>query len=276
MTKRAAEGRADAPVIAAPTLTELPDCTGAVVVTGSHGAAYCGHLAIAARLRAAIFHDAGIGLEEAAIAALAMLDGLGIAAASVSHLSARIGDTDDMLARGTISRANGPASRAGVVAGLACADAVERLRAAPHRTGASLKGEEARRVWRPQGARRAVILIDSAALVDPEADRGAIIVTGSHGGLVGGDPAMALRAEGAAAFFNDAGIGIDRAGLGRLSPLDRRGIAAVTVSAASARIGEAASTLDGIVSAANETARARGATEGSPARDLVMRWAMSP
>ena len=37
--------------------------------------------------------------------------------------------------------------------------------------------------------------------------------------------------------FNDAGIGKDSAGIGRLPLLQRRGIAALTVSAHSARIG---------------------------------------
>lgn len=276
MPNRAPLGSEDVRVVVAPTLTKLPDCDGAVVVTGSHGAAYCGGLALLARVRAAIFHDAGIGLDEAAVAALAMLDEWGIAAGAVSHLSARIGDTEDMLARGVLSRANKAASDLGVAAGMGCAEAARLLKAAAHHVGRAQKGEEARRLWSPEGARRAVVLIDSAALVDAEADRGAIIVTGSHGGLVGGEPSMALRADGAAAVFNDAGIGIDQAGLGRLAPLDRRGIAAVTVSAASARIGEAASTLAGIVSAANETARAWGAVDGMHARDLVMRWATRP
>jgi hypothetical protein len=64
-------------------------------------------------------------------------------------------------------------------------------------------------------------------------------VTGSHGDLVGDDPKMVLRVDGFAAAFNDAGIGIDRAGLGWLAPLDARGIAVITVAAATARIGEA-------------------------------------
>ncbi|ODU54264.1 MAG: hypothetical protein ABS99_09705 [Acetobacteraceae bacterium SCN 69-10] len=118
-----------------------------------------------------------------------------------------------------------------------------------------------------------MVLIDSAAMVDPAADRGAVIVTGSHGGLVGGDPAMALRAEGFAAAFNDAGIGIEQAGIGRLAALDQRGIAALTVAAASARIGQARSTLDnGVISAANATAVALGARAGQPARDVLLAW----
>jgi uncharacterized protein YunC (DUF1805 family) len=263
------------PVIVAPTITKLPNCSGAVVVTGSHGGAYCGYLAIKAGLRAAIFHDAGIGLDEAGIASLPLLERFGIAAASVSHLSARVGDTDDMMRRGVISRVNSPASSLGIHLGMQCATAADLLRAASHRSAELPPAHEARTVELIDGAARALTLIDSAALVDAEADRGAVVVTGSHGGLVGGEPAMALRADALGAAFNDAGIGIDEAGLGRLGPLDRRGIAAITVAAASARIGSANSTLNGVVSAANTTARQRGAQVGKPARDLLLAWTRS-
>ena len=93
--------------------------------------------------------------------------------------------------------------------------------------------------------------LDSASLVAPE-HRDAIVLTGSHGGLLGGRPETALKYDVRAAFYNDAGIGIDEAGVSRLPALDRRGIAAATVSAASARIGDARSTYeDGILSRVN-------------------------
>jgi uncharacterized protein YunC (DUF1805 family) len=260
------------PVIVASTITKLPDTRGAILVTGSHGGTYCGYLAVKAGLRAAIFHDAGIGLDEAGIASLAMLEGFGIAAASVSHLSARVGDTDDMMRRGRLSRLNGPASALGIHVGMECAAAADLLRGASHRTAKLPPAHEARTVEMMGGQARPLTLIDSAALVDPEADLGAVVVTGSHGGLVGGKPAMALQADAFAAAFNDAGIGIDEAGLGRLGPLDARGIAAITVSAASACIGNANSTLNGIVSATNATARQRGARLGVRARDLLLAW----
>jgi hypothetical protein len=117
------------------------------------------------------------------------------------------------------------------------------------------------------------VLIDSASLVVPNDDMGAIIVTGSHGGLVGGDKALALRADGYAAAFNDAGIGIDRAGLGRLAPLDERSIAAITVDAMTARIGEARSIFEGVISAANQTAQRLGAQPGVRARGVLEAWA---
>ena len=98
---------------------------------------------------------------------------------------------------------------------------------------------------------------------------GTIVVTGSHGGLLGGKPETALKYDARAALFNDAGIGIDDAGTTRLAALDARGIAAATVAAASARIGDARSTYeDGILTRVNMSAAALGIAPGVTAREL--------
>ena len=111
--------------------------------------------------------------------------------------------------------------------------------------------------------------LDSASLVVPE-HKDAIVVTGSHGGLLGGRPETALKYDVRGALYNDAGIGKDEAGVSRLPALDARGIAAATVSAASARIGDARSTYeDGIVSRVNARAAALGLREGISAREFV-------
>lgn len=258
--------------LVADTITKLPPgAAGAVVVSGSHGGRYPGYLAAKAGLRAVILCDAGIGRDEAGIGALPYLQALGIAAAAVSHLSCRIGDTGDMLARGRISRANRAAEAAGVAPGMAVPEAAERLAAAPLVAADPPSLGESRAEVPGAGARR-ILLLDSAAMVRPD-DAGCIVVTGSHGGLVGGDPAMALRTEGFAAVYNDAGIGLEEAGIRRLPALEARGIAGFTVAADSARIGEARSTFeDGIVSAVNATAERLGARIGAPARALLLDW----
>jgi len=262
-------------VIEAPTATKFPpEARGNVVVCGSHGGRYPGYLAARAGLRAVIFNDAGIGLEAAGISSLSLLEEGGMAAATVSHMSARIGEPSDMLARGVISHANGPARMVGVEPGMPCRLAAERLHNAEIRQVDISPSTEARSVITPPGAVRRLVLIDSAAMVEAD-DAGQIIVTASHGGLVGGDPALALRVEGYAAVFNDAGIGIDDAGLARLPALERRGIPAFTVAASSARIGEAISTYeDGIISAANGPARALGATPGLRSKGVLLAWAL--
>src|SRR5262249_62069039 len=90
------------------------------------------------------------------------------------------------------------------------------------------------------------------------------------GGLIGGKPETALKCDALGALYNEAGTGRDDAGVSRLPALDARGIAAATVAAASARIGDARSTYeDGIVSRVNARAAALGLGPGIAARDFV-------
>jgi uncharacterized protein YunC (DUF1805 family) len=263
--------------VLAPTITVLPGNTaGRVIVTGSHGGLYPGHLVLAAKARAAIFNDAGIGRDSAGIAALQLLQEHGKAAAAVAHTSARIGDTDDMMSAGIISTVNAFAVACGVTPGMRCLDAVALFESAPlGATEIVAAPHESRVAWTCERQCRAVILVDSASLVTAK-DVGAIIITGSHGGLIGGDPKKALRVDGFAAIFNDAGIGKNDAGITRLPALDDRGIAAFTVAASSARIGDARSTLsDGLISRVNKTAEVLGARVGQSASDVCMRWAQA-
>jgi hypothetical protein len=104
--------------------------------------------------------------------------------------------------------------------------------------------------------------LDSNSLVTSQ-DIGTIVVTGSHGGILGGKPESALKVDALAAVYNDAGVGIDGAGISRLPALDARGVAAVTVDRNSARIGDARSTWEtGKISHANALATAYGARPG--------------
>ena len=105
--------------------------------------------------------------------------------------------------------------------------------------------------------------MDSASLVTDD-DAGKILITGSHGALIGGDPKRAIKAAARIAIFNDAGFGADDIGITRLSALEAQGIAAVTVSADTARIGDAASALEtGVISACNQAAKGLGARTGN-------------
>jgi hypothetical protein len=257
-------------VIVAPTVTVLEECEGAVLVTGSHGGVYPGALAARARVRAAVFHDAGVGLQRAGIAALDLLASLGISAAAVSHESSRIGDPEDMLKHGFISHANAPARRLGVVEGKSVALAIESLMFAPqsYASGYELPRQH-RDILLPGAGGRPLVFVDSAAQVDPLADAGAVVITGSHGGLIAADPARALKAAAFGAAFNDAGGG---GGTTRLGALEEQGVAAITVAADSARIGDAFSTFAGIVSAANHTALGTGAVVGAPASSILLEW----
>jgi hypothetical protein len=256
----------------ADTITRLgPEADGAVLVSGSHGGVYPGYLAASARAAAVILNDAGVGRDEAGIGSLAYLASFGIAAATVAHTSCRIGNTADMRERGIVSHCNGLAAALGVKPGDRCMDAAARMERASAPTRVPPGQAEARFTQPAPGPRR-IVLMDSASLVLPE-DAGQLVVTGSHGGLIGDVPAKALAVDAFAAVFHDAGIGIDRAGTTRLPALEARGIAAVTVAAASARIGDARSVFaDGVISCANQTALRLGATLGEALAPRLALW----
>ncbi len=244
-----------------------PDHRGAVVYAASHGGTYAAAYAAAKGVAAVILNDAGIGRERAGIAGLDLLGDLGVPAATVSHTTARIGDGRHGVAQGTLSAVNAPAAALGLVAAMTCRDALERLAAAklPPAPAPPL-GDEARiEVQSRLHSGSRIIVIDSASLVTP-ADAGAVVVTASHGGLLGGKPETAIKVPVFSAVYNDAGIGIDAAGISRLPALDARGIAGACVSAFSARIGDGLSTYrDGYITALNVTAVRRGGAIGQSA-----------
>jgi hypothetical protein len=248
-----------------------PGDAGKVVVAASHGGVYAANLVARAGVRAVILSDAGIGKDEAGVSGLAYLDRFGVAAVALSHLSARIGDGKDMLARGVVSRVNAAAAALGCAPGQSSGEAARRLAGAPLAAIRPDPLEETRHVVRAEPGEPLVSALDSAALVEAQ-DRGQIVITGSHGGLLGGRPETALKADCLAAFFNDAGIGIDDAGITRLPALERRGIAAATVAAASARIGDGRSSWEtGVVSHANERAARVGVSPGMGVQAAVAR-----
>jgi hypothetical protein len=261
-------------IVLADTATKLaPAARNGVIVTGSHGGRYAAYLTLKAHPRAVIHNDAGIGRDEAGIAVISMAQAVGVAAATLSHASCRIGDAADMMARGIVSRANPIAAALGVQAGMAGREAALRLLGARASSREPEPVEEARRVLANPAWGRSLVLIDSASLIVPE-DAGRIIVTGSHDALVGGSPAMALRVDGFAAVFSDAGVGADGAGITRLPALDARAIAGLTVAAASARIGDAASLYaEGTISHANATALRLGARTGEQLKPRLEAWA---
>ena len=118
MLKREVENGNGGRVIIMDSITKLtPDDAGAIVVSASHGGVSSGEFALAVPLMAVFFNDAGVGKDNAGIAALEMLQKKGIAAGTVSHTSARIGDSVDMWSNGVISHVNPAARRLGVEPG---------------------------------------------------------------------------------------------------------------------------------------------------------------
>lgn len=110
--------------VAAPGLVLLDSVTqvglahaGQLVVTGSHGGASVVRYARAVRAWLYVFNDAGVGKDGAGIAALDLLAADGIAAVTVAHTSARIGEALDSWEHGVVSRLNAIAAGLGLQAG---------------------------------------------------------------------------------------------------------------------------------------------------------------
>ena len=250
------------PALVVDGVTKLPpEANGAVVVGGSNATIYAAYFSAKAGARAAIHHDCGIGRDEAGVSGLPWANQHGMAMAAVATDSARVGDAADMLKRGIISRANGLAATCGVENGQTVAQAVELLKSAPWPHDADVVAPVERRTFI-----HGVLCIGSISLATSE-DAGLVVASGSHGGVTAAPFTRSFKPR--FAFFNDAGFA-DCAGAACLPLLDSDGIAAATVAADSACIGDGESTLtQGIISAVNETAYRLGARVGETALDVA-------
>lgn len=112
------------------SITELqPADAGCIAVSGSHGGISSARYALAARPLLSVFNDAGVGKDAAGVAALDFLAGHGLAACTVSHTSARIGQALSTHDDGVISHANDQALALGLRPGDRLAASLAALRA---------------------------------------------------------------------------------------------------------------------------------------------------
>jgi hypothetical protein len=115
------------PLILLDSVTQVePAHAGRLIVTGSHGGASVVTYARAVRGWLYVFNDAGVGKDGAGIAALELLQADGIAAATVAHTSARIGEAADTWEHGVISRLNAAAAALGLAVGARLREQVDR------------------------------------------------------------------------------------------------------------------------------------------------------
>lgn len=113
------------PLVLLDSVTQVePRHAGCVVATGSHGGASVVKYARAVDALLYVFNDAGIGKDDAGVAALDELDAVDIAAAAVSHRSARIGEARETWECGVVSRANQKAQGLGLMPGARLREAI--------------------------------------------------------------------------------------------------------------------------------------------------------
>lgn len=128
MLKKEVERGPGGSVVLMDSITKVtPADAGAIVVSASHGGASSGEFALEVPLTAVFFNDAGVGKDDAGTAALAMLQARSVAAGTVAHTSARIGDAMDMWECGVISHVNEAGRKLGLSPGQPLRASLKRL-----------------------------------------------------------------------------------------------------------------------------------------------------
>lgn len=259
----------DSSFIVYDSITQVKDCkvTSPVVVCGSHGGLAAAIFALKYHVKGVIFNDAGCGKDQAGIAGIFLLEDFGILGACVDTFSSCIGiglETKE----GTISYVNTPAFKVGVKSGMSAQEAanlmVDSISSPNEDKILSLPEEKEIRIKSGKN-NRCIITLDSNSMIKKEHGN-SIILTGSHGGLVGDLPAVKFPVS--AAFYNDAGVGKDNAGISRLDWLQRNGVVGATVSKDSAQIGVGFETYNsGIISYINQLGHDAGLKKGMFAKD---------
>ena len=234
-------------------------------------ASYCGVLP--ARFigeqqpRGAIGVDCGVGPAGASIAGLWYLEALNIPAAVADVMTIRLGDGVDLYEKGVITFLNQPASDRGVTVGMTVRDAAVCLLdhdaakpgAAAQVTNRTIVDEG------PDG--RLVVCTDSIAFGLDEDQRN-VLVTAGHTGRSAVPYLLKVKPFGF--ICSDGGMGREASGVAGMHTVNAQGLAGATVDARTARMGDGLSSYrDGVISAANDLARAAGVEVGMPAEQAA-------
>ncbi|MBU2535212.1 MAG: hypothetical protein ABIK32_05470 [Chloroflexota bacterium] len=126
--------------------------------------------------------------------------------------------------------------------------------------------KEVHKVVKESGGYR-IIIANSATSIDDN-NKKDVVVDGSHFGLNVGQYALQAKIRGM--IGNDAGIGLEEAGIAGLKLLGQHGVPGAAVSCMSAKIGNGTATYEeGVISVANETAKILGITKGMSAKEAA-------
>jgi uncharacterized protein YunC (DUF1805 family) len=241
-------------------------CQGDVVVNASYSGVLCARMVMSARPRAVIGLDCAIGKDGAGIAGLWYYEALGVPAAATDTMTAEMGNGPDLYDNGVISRVNDAAQRLGIAPGMRVRDVAEAFK-----TGALKPAtfDPARRLvieTNLQG--RSIVCTDSIAFALPEDRERNVLCTAGHTGRSVVDYFRQFRPW--AFICSDGGIGKNQSGISALQDVEADGIAGASVDALTARMGDGQSTyFDGVISAANSVAQAKGVRVGQTAREAA-------
>ena len=213
------------------------------------------------RPRALIGVDCGIGKDGAGIAGLWYLEALGIPALAAAVEGVSLLDGADVLRSGFVSRRNDLAADCGVEEGMAVAEAARLLMVNQPDLAIEPHDRGRRTIVAEHPSGRQVVCTHSIAFPGPgDRDRN-VLCTGGFAGL----PNI-VKASPYGLVCSDGGRGRDDSGLGGLAA--DFPVAAVDVQ--TARIGDGLSTYcEGVISACNGAAAARGVEVGQRAEDAA-------
>lgn len=217
--------------------------------------------------RGAIGVDCGVGPEGAGIAGLWFLEALGVPAATAYIETVRLGDGVDMYETASISFVNAIAARCGVTVGMPVREAAQALL---ENDPVELSPSEVtnRRVMETADNGRSVVCTDSIAFGQPEDAGRNVLCTAGH---TGRSAVPYLRKVAPWGFIcSDGGGGKEASGTAGLEIVEADGLAGASVDARTARMGNGVSTYeDGVISACNRIAAARGVRVGQSAREAA-------
>lgn len=240
-----------------------------VVVAASYSGVLCARMIASTKPRGVVGLDCAIGKDGAGIAGLAFYEALAIPAVAVDVMTAEMGNGRDLYENGIVSRVNELALQFGIKPGIAAKDAAARLKAITHIDAEALfANKENREVIYTNPHGRSIVCTDSIAF-SREEDRGRnVLCTAGHTGRSVVDYIIDSGVWGF--ICSDGGIGKNNSGISALPFANAAGIAGASVSALTARMGDGHSTyFDGVISAMNDLAKAKGVFVGQSAVDAA-------
>ena len=245
-----------------------PGTTGDVVVNASYSGVLCARMVMSAKPRAVIGLDCAIGKDGAGVAGLWYYEALDVPAAAVDVMTAEMGNGNDLYDKGIVSRVNDAAQRLGIEPGMTTAEAAQYMLSGEKKP-AKFEPTRRRVIHTDSATGRSIVCTDSIAFALPEDKNRNVLCTAGHTGrsVIG-----YFRDFRPWAFIcSDGGIGKNNSGLSALEAVEPDGIVGCSVSALTARMGDGQSTyFDGVISAANSHARAKGVKVGQSAREAAL------
>jgi hypothetical protein len=238
-----------------------------VVVGASFAGAPTAAMCMRQGAKAWIAHEGGPGKDEAGVSGLPFAQRYGVPAAAIATKEARLSGGMSLLT-GHVSRANEAAVALGVKPGQTGEVAARLMLKAPSgkiRDFDGLIDEDVHEVAStPSG--KIIACWSFSRIKEPRPND--VFCVASHGAKI--MALYALRVNPRGLICNDGGRGLEDSGIEGLDALEEHGIAAAAVSTDSACIGNALSTYhDGVISAANPTARKRGVAVGQRASEAA-------